>query len=105
MISFNLFIKTNTWARDSHELFDYESQQVTFKQIKITREAVCLYRESMEIYAKPQSDLFGKEKNGLCNMNNLKDQEKLKHLDDEKNKPILYVNFCDRQQTYSANKI
>ena len=35
---FSLLIKSHTWTRDSHELFDYESQQVQFKQLKLTSE-------------------------------------------------------------------
>lgn len=31
-----LYIKTETWGRDSHGLFDYESKSLTHKTFKVT---------------------------------------------------------------------
>jgi len=34
LYSFSILIKTFTWARDSHGLFDYESKNLTKKNMK-----------------------------------------------------------------------
>uniref|UniRef100_A0A0G4F188 FHA domain-containing protein n=1 Tax=Chromera velia CCMP2878 TaxID=1169474 RepID=A0A0G4F188_9ALVE len=48
-----LKVGTTTWARDSHELFDYEARHVTQKTFFV-RHAVKCFRQSQEIHLVPE---------------------------------------------------
>ena len=51
--SSQLEIKTVTWQKDSHQLFDYESSQVTIQKNTVKKNCL-IYRKSRIIIIKDQ---------------------------------------------------
>lgn len=44
-----LLISTQTWGRDSHDLFDYETSQIHCQQFRLTGRAISLYRRGNDV--------------------------------------------------------
>jgi hypothetical protein len=52
-----LSISSQTWGRDSHELFDYETSQTNNQQFRVAGRAVDLYRRGNEVVIVPEGVL------------------------------------------------
>lgn len=54
-VSETLSISTQTWGRDSHDLFDYETSQTNCQQFRLTGRAINLFRRGNEVVVIPES--------------------------------------------------
>ena len=50
----SLSISTQTWGRDSHDLFDYETSQTHCQQFRLTGRAISLYRRGNDVVVIPE---------------------------------------------------
>lgn len=56
-LRFSLFMSTTTWARDSHELFDYEARHVHKKSYELKR-AAKVFRTTLEVQVVPDGQVL-----------------------------------------------